>query len=124
MGFLNRFREIPHADIEIEHISEHLTQLFSTYRGNGGTFHIFGIGQPETHANAAGASLQLLTEIFNDVMHLERRIERPVLQLLPGREDLCRKIRLTGYVRGRKVHFDILHNPIYGGATVEEVVFD
>lgn len=119
MGFLNRYRELPHADTTLEHIAENLRYLFGARRGNGGPLHRFGIGQPDTHADATGATRQLLTELLNDIHRYERRIEWPVLQTEGRTEDLCLRIRLTGTVEGKRVRFALRYSPIYGGIEVE-----
>lgn len=124
MGFLNRFREIPHSNTEIDHIVEHLEYLLSTHRGNGGTLHEFGIGQPNPHADSVGAARQFLFEILSDVMKYEKRIEQPQLQTLRDDADHCRRVLLTGYVEKRKVRFLLRYNQILGGVSVDEVVLD
>jgi predicted component of type VI protein secretion system len=119
MGFLNRYRELPHDGQELDHIAENLRHLFNTRRGYGSPLHDYGVGQPDPHADTVGASSQVLRELLGDVLRYEKRIEYPVMTTHGRSPDLELLIELRGRVNGQPVLFKLRYHQIHGGVRVE-----
>lgn len=121
MGFLNRYRELPHQGRLLEHIAENLRHLFNSRRGYGSPICDFGLSDPDPQANSQNASQQILMQLLEDVLRYERRIVGPRLETAGRTPDLVLHMELRGHVGNRPVLFHLQYDQGYGGVQVDIV---
>ena len=119
MGFMNRYREIPHRGREIDHICENLHHIFNSRRGYGSPIQNFGLDQPDPHTDSVGAAKQILAEMIRDIHQFEPRLAGPTLRTTGRSPDLKILIELRARLHGKLVQFRLRYSPVYGGVDVE-----
>jgi len=119
MGFLNRYREIPHRDEQLDHIVEHLRQLFNARRGYGSTIRDFGLEVGDAGGDALSAARSVLANMLADVVRFEKRIENPALRTGDRDANLVLHIDLVGTIEGRPQRFKLRYHQAYCSVEVE-----
>lgn len=119
MGFLNRYREIPHRGRVLDHIRENLHHILNSREGYGSPLHDFGLGQPDTHADSIGAAKQIMAEMIRDIHQFEPRLQGPTLRTTGRSPELKIQMELRARLAGRLVSFRLAYSPVYGGVDVE-----
>lgn len=119
MGFLNRYREIPHRGHALDHIRENLHHIFNSRRGYGSPLQGFGLGQPDAHADSVAAAKQVMAEMIRDIHQFEPRLQGPTLRTTGRSPDLKILMELRARHNGRIVAFRLSYSPVYSGVDVE-----
>jgi len=119
VGFMNRYREIPHRGRVIDHVAENLHHIFNSRRGYGSPIQSFGLDQPDPHTDSLGAAKEILAEMIRDLHQFEPRLDGPTLRTTGRSLDLKILIELRAQLHGKLVRFRLRYSPVYGGVDVE-----
>lgn len=121
MGFLNRFREIPHPATAIEHVIEDLSHVLNAQRGYGSPIRALGLSPVDPHSNAEGVAKRLLEDVLANVVHYVPDLSEPALRTLERSADLVLHIELRARLRRGKVPVRLLlrYDQVFATFSVE-----
>ena len=121
MGFLNRFREIPHPDTGLAHLVEDLSHVLNAQRGYGSPIRDLGLSPVDPHSNAEGVAKRLLEDVLRTVVNYVPELTDPVLRTLERSAELVLQIELCGRLRGthQPVRLLLGYDQVFASFSVE-----
>ena len=121
MGFLNRFRELPHRDTALEHVLDDLRHVLNAQRGYGSPIRGLGLSPLDPHNNAEGVAKRLLEDVLSNVAHYVPDLTDAVLRTLERTAELTVRIELVARLRGAPEPVRLLlgYSQVHAAFTVE-----
>lgn len=102
MGFLNRFRELPRGNTELDGVLENLHHLLNAREGYSSVIRDYGLGQYYAQPDTIHAMRTLLREILDDIAKYEPRLKVASLETKGRDSGMQLHLELIGHNRIRK----------------------
>lgn len=121
VGFMNRFRELPHPSTPLAHAVEDLSHVLNAQRGYGSSIRELGLSPTDPHNNAEGVAKRLLDDVLANILLYVPDLSEPTLRTLERGADLVLRIELCARLRGEREPVRMLlgYDQVLGSFSVE-----
>jgi len=119
MGFLNRFRELPKGNTELDGVLENLHHLLNAREGYSSVIRDYGLGQYYAQPDTIHAMRTLLREILDDIAKYEPRLKVASLETKGRDSGMQLHLELIGLVGGVRYLFKLRFDQIYNHFSVD-----